>query len=449
MLLEFQVENFKSFKNKTVLSMLAAGGLKELKNNVVSIDKLEILKTTAIYGANASGKSNLIDAINFMQFFVKSSHLSKLNSKIQIENFLLSTETEKQPSKFEATFLTENTTGIGNKTNIIVRYGFLVSYEKVIAEWLFIRFSSQESKIFTRYEDEYEFGEKFKVGRKFYRSFGKISEKSLFISQLLGFKGESSKIANTVATNFYKLHDITFIADFGFFPITGNMLDDPKYKEKIIKALCLADTGIEDVIVETSNFKQDENDEIPLDTTNTKIKKKLGTIHFKYDKNQDVVGKVKFDFKQESDGTRKFFALLGPIIDALENGVTLVIDEIGAKLHPNLCQIIISLFNSEKVNINKAQLIFSTHNPVLMNNKLRRDQIYIIEKNSYGSSKLYSLADFGNIRNGANFMRDYLFGKYGGVPYLGDFEQLFGNDDDVEDIEDNEVDKVRTDHEYK
>ena len=129
-----------------------------------------------------------------------------------------------------------------------------------------------------------------------------------------------------------------------------------------------------------------------------------------------------------SAGTQKYFALAGPILEALANGTTLIIDELDAKLHPNLVHKIIEIFNSEKSNPNNAQLIFNTHDTNLLScGVFRRDQIWFVEKNRYGSAQLYSLADFKTdvVRKNDIFEKNYIAGRYGAIPYLGDFDKLF------------------------
>jgi AAA15 family ATPase/GTPase len=164
-------------------------------------------------------------------------------------------------------------------------------------------------------------------------------------------------------------------------------------------------------------------------------------MHRKYNSNYEIVENVSFSLEnEESSGTRKFFALSGPIIDVIENGYTLVVDELDSKLHPNLVTKIVSLFNSKKFNPKNAQIIFNTHNTNLLSEDLfRRDQIWFIEKNIYGEAKLYSLDDFKNIRKNDSFEDKYLRGKYGAVPYLGFFDSLDFNSSK------NEKQKIRRD----
>jgi AAA15 family ATPase/GTPase len=148
-------------------------------------------------------------------------------------------------------------------------------------------------------------------------------------------------------------------------------------------------------------------------------------IHRKFDQNGDFQEFKSFDLETfESEGTRKIFALAGYLVAALKEGSSLIVDELDARLHPLISQAIVKLFNSNETNPNNAQLIFMTHDTNLLSNKLfRRDQIWFTEKNYYGATALYSLAEY-NIRNDASFESDYIKGRYGAIPYLGDLSNL-------------------------
>ncbi|MDP8267199.1 MAG: ATP-binding protein [Candidatus Tenebribacter davisii] len=432
MLLEFQVENYLSFKERTKLSMVASS-IKELPEAVFTVDKYELLRSAAIFGANASGKSNLLKAIGFMKEFVlKSAKESTFGKDIEVNNFKLSEETLDKPSTFEMTFIVPDDHEYSKTGNIVFRYGFKVDREMVKAEWLFARFTAFESTLFTRLGDEITISEKFKEGKQVKKALGKINKSTLFLSQVAAIKGENALLASMIMECFDDLRDISTIANDNFIGITADLMDNDQNKAEIVKALSLADMCIEDIIVnkEKLNIEKLPDDMKDL-LTDKEIKNifrvHLDTLHKVFDKDKKVTGRVVFDFSEnESDGSKKFFAIIGPILSALENGLILVIDEIDARLHPNLCLLIITLFNSKKTNSKGAQLIFATHNTLMMDKRfLRRDQIYLIEKDKYGASELYSLLDYKNVRNDASYNKDYLMGKYGAVPYLGNFETLF------------------------
>ena len=438
MLLEFQVENYLSFKANTVLSMIASTATKELSDSIIIKDRYRVLSSVALYGANASGKSNFLRAIQFMNKFIfDSARESQVGDEIEVNGFKLNSSCENQPSTFEMTFIAHDVKYKNERKDIVFRYGFQVSKRRVHSEWLFGRFTAQESKLFTRVEDDIKIGEKFNEGKRVYNAIGGIRETTLLLSLIASIKGENAPLTDSIMNWFGRLKDLSNIADGNVYGITANLMSEHDMKNKIIKAFCLADICVENITIEKEpvdfaelpNFikKEFEKRGELKDLHTISVK----TQHLKYNKKKEEVGLETFDFdKEESDGSKKIFALIGPILDALRHGLVLVIDEIDARLHPSLCDVLISLFNSKESNKNNAQLIFATHNTLIMNRKkLRRDQIYFIEKDKYGESELYSLLDYKKVRNDASYDKDYLLGKYGAVPYLGNFETFVAGDE--------------------
>jgi len=437
MLLEFQVENYLSFKERATMSMLASSRIKKDPMEAVNrIGKHNVLASAAIYGANASGKSNLLKAIRFMKAFIfESAKDSRIGEDIKIDGFRLNSSCDQKPSSFETTFIVREFSYNNIISDVVFRYGFQVDKKRVRNEWLFARFTAQESKLFIRTEDDIQIGEKFIEGKQLFKTTGMIRETSLFLSQIHLLKGKNALITNAVMNWFSKLQDISAMSDHSFMAITAGLLDDKEKKDLILKSLCHADICIDDITVQKRQLDMSEiPDKIVAEIAgksenidpNEFYSLTINAIHKKYNEYKDVIGEESFDFeREESKGSQKFFALIGPILDALRYGLVLVIDEIDARLHPSLCEVLISLFNSQKSNTTKAQLIFASHNTLIMNKRmLRRDQIYFTQKNKYGESILYSLLDYKKVRNDASYDKDYLMGKYGGVPYLGDFESL-------------------------
>lgn len=440
MLLEFQVENYLSFKKNTILSMIASSSKSknELSDSVIVKDKYKILSSVAIFGANASGKSNFLDALQFMKKLIfDSARESQVGDEIEVNSFKLNSSTENEPTLFETTFIVHDVIYKNERKDIVFRYGFQVSKKRIHAEWLFGRFTAQESCLFTRVMDEFKFGDKFSEGKRVYRAIGKIRETTLFLSLIASIKGENAPITNSIMEWFERLRDLTGIADGRIYGITANLMANKTMKEKIIKAFCLADICVENINIEKEPLDiADLPNFIKKDLEKKGDLKEIHTIsiktqHLKYNKEKEEIGLETFDFEnEESDGSKKFFALIGPILDALQQGLVLIIDEIDARLHPSLCNVLISLFNSKESNKNNAQIIFATHNTQIMKRrKLRRDQIYFVEKNKYGESELYSLLDYKNVRNDASYDKDYLLGKYGAVPYLGNFETFVAGEE--------------------
>lgn len=247
------------------------------------------------------------------------------------------------------------------------------------------------------------------------------------------FNGEKSI---SILKWFNKLNNISGLND-KYQDFTTSLLEKGSCKEIFLELIRIADAGIEDLTVNKEEFslnKYPKEFQQPLKSFRELLEKSFSmvddtitniiTTHKKYDANNKFVSFEEFDMsEQESHGTKKLFSLLGPIIDTLQTGKILVIDEFDSRLHTLLSSFIVKLFNSNEKNPNNAQLIINTHDTNLLNNKLfRRDQIWFTEKNRYGATNLYSLVEYKKVRNDASFEKDYLLGKFGAIPFIGDFK---------------------------
>ncbi len=423
MLIEFSIGNYRSFKEKVTFSMVAANLVSQDKNldvnNVFAVDEeLSLLKSAAIYGANASGKSNLAKALGFMRWFmVNSSKETQSTEEIGVERFRLSTETDDQPSFFEIVFL------LNGRQH---RYGFTANHEKIISEWLFYTPQKRETKLFYRQDDD------FKIA-KVYRADGisqKTRDNALFLSVSAQFNVKKSESILDWIT--YKLGLISGLNDEGLLGKTVDFLLKKENHSEIIDLLKKLDLGITEIEAEQIDAK----DILKFKDGQEKFKKMLlerktkfaniSTIHQKFNHDGEKVSLESFDLgREESDGTQKVFALAGLLIHTLKNGNILIIDEFDARLHPLMSQAIVKMFNSKGSNPNNAQLIFMTHDTNLLSNKIfRRDQVWFTDKNRYGATNLYSLAEYRNVRNDASFGSDYIKGKYGAIPYIQGAESL-------------------------
>lgn len=425
MLIEFSVGNYRSFRDIVTLSLVAAklrSKPKELdENNVFSIPgQPDLLTSAAIYGANASGKSNLIAALGFMRKFVLDSPKgTSATGFIDIKNFLLSTVTENKPSHFEIVFVSN-----GKR----YRYGFEVTKERVTAEWLFYFPRSREAKLFERTLDEVELGERFKEGKDISN---KTRPNALFLSVVAQFNG---KIAQEIIAWFKRLKIASGLEDIGMRLFTIQNYLDGEIQEDIVNLIKTLDLGIDNLLIEKNIKDKPLPDEMPEILKNaltvlmeTEGGERFGvqTTHGQYDTEGQLIGHKTFDFdEQESEGTKKIFALAGPIIAALREGHVFIIDELDARLHPLMSCELVKLFNSKETNPRHAQLIFTTHDTNLLGNDLfRRDQIWFTEKDYQGATDLYSLAEF-KVRNDASYERDYIKGRYGAIPLLGNFRSI-------------------------
>lgn len=429
MLIEFSVGNYLSFKDQVTFSMVASKVVAKDKsldqNNMFKIDgNLSLLKSAAIYGANASGKSNFIDALSFMrQFVLNSSKETQSEEPIGVEPFRLASETTHQPSFFEVVFLLE-----GKK----YRYGFEVDAEKVVSEWLFYTPKTKEAKLFTRDFDGIVVSNLFKEGKKIVEN---TRTNALFLSVVAQFNGP---VAQQVLGWFRSIGFISGLSDFGIRDYTVKGFESDDDKSEIVRIIKRLDLGIEDFQIEKVKMTEAALPKgFPKDLKkfflkNSPEKVIIRTVHKKYDSAGRNPSIELFDLDDnESEGTKKLFSLAGPLVDVLKNGKILVIDELDARLHPLITCEIIRLFNSNETNSRNAQLIFTTHDTNLLANTIfRRDQIWFTEKNESGATDLYSLAEFKLraefIRNDASYQKDYIKGKYGAVPFVGDIHRLVG-----------------------
>jgi AAA15 family ATPase/GTPase len=429
MLLQFSIKNFKTFREKAALSLIASGYDKETREeeNIYTEQKFgfRFLKSAVVYGANASGKSNLFDAVASMKHFViNSSKESQKGDRINVQPFLLSRETEKEPSEFEVVFLSGDT---------LFRYGFEATRQEIVSEWLYYKPKTKEIELFYREGDKFDVHERsFTKGGTIVKE-GLVRNNALLLSTAAQF---NETIAITVIDWFKRLKILSGLNEPDYQDFTTGRTEDTMHKAKILELVRAADFGIRDIKLQKldidnlpKGMSKEMMDKIikKVDEENVEFVSDVLTIHKKYDSDKKVIDHVSFSLDDESSGTKKFFALAGPILDVIENGYTLVVDELDSKLHPNLVCKIVSLFNSGKINKKNAQLIFNTHDTNLLSAGLfRRDQIWFTDKNKYGEAKLYSLSDFKSdeVRKNESYEDNYIRGKYGAVPFLGFFDNL-------------------------
>jgi AAA15 family ATPase/GTPase len=404
MLLEFTVGNFLSFKDNKTFS-LEATSITENKNNVVNYGNFKILPSAVVYGANSSGKSNLIKAIEFMVETIRKS--SKLNSTDELETkpFLLNNENEKAPSFFEILFVLE-----GNR----FRYGFEIDSKKVHSEWLYILESKKkkEDLYFVRNLEGIGVADIFEDAKGLE---SKTRDNALFLSLADQF---NSKIAGVVLWPImhmvYVISGIEHKESIAAMNVLYKDDEDRLLLQDFIKKLGL---GFKEFSVNDDDSKN--------------FRDRVYTLHNKFNKNGKIESKIEFKMTEnESSGTNKIFDLSGYVVIALKYGTVLIIDELDSKLHPILTQEIIKLFNNPNTNPKKAQLIFTTHDTNLLSSNLfRRDQIWFTEKDQLESTDLYSLIEFKDsdgkkIRKDRSFEKDYIKGRYGAIPFVSNFQEI-------------------------
>jgi len=423
MLIEFRVGNYRSFKEIATFSMVAANIVSKDKsldeNNVFTVDDdLTLLKTAAIYGANASGKSNLAKALGFMRWFIiNSSKDTQTSEQIEVERFKLSDSTDSEPSFFEIVFF------MNQKK---YRYGFEANRNEVVSEWLFYVPKLRETKLFERKADSFTIA-------KIYKADG-IQQKTRSNALLLSVSAQFNVgIAESILTFFGKnINLISGLDDEGYRGYTIKCLQDNKNRDSILNFLKKLSLGFDEIQLEEHDFNVESLPrEIPDEIKRFILKNSDGgkatsvqTLHKKFNEEGVFISSELFDINDESEGTQKIFSLAGPFLDTLKNGKVLIIDEFDARLHPKLSLAIVEMFNSRDGNPNNAQLVFMTHDTNLLSNKLfRRDQVWFTEKNRYGSTSVYSLVEY-KVRNDASFESDYIKGKYGAIPYIRSLNNL-------------------------
>jgi len=415
MIIEFSVQNFRSIYDKVTLSMLAS----KLSSKEATLDNvfyhenypnLPLLKSAVIYGANASGKSNLLKSLVLFKDFIINSTSNKFGDKLPYEPFRLLTKATKEPICLEMDFIAWD--------NIRYVYGFKIDEYEVLEEYLSAFNSRKETKLFVRRKGErIQFSSSFK-GEK------KILEEQLLKNTLLLSKAANNNYEQMQVVYSYFTNAISIIP-FDNNPITTSFLayTDSKFRKYLTDFLKAADTGIEGVEVERDilqRYSSNELDNMPWNyTTNYRI----NVAHKSIDNSNSE--KIFWSLSEESEGTQKIYHIVAPVIETLNTGGILIIDEISSSLHPDIVgRLIIELFNNKKTNPKNAQLIFTTHDVSLLTSELfRRDQIWFTEKNNKGMTELYSLGSFDKkeVRKDIPFDKWYLSGRFGALPNIQEF----------------------------
>lgn len=426
MLIAFSVENFRSIKEKQTFSMVPSSYNKELASdgNVKPVtSKISLLSAAAIYGANSSGKSNLLDSMGCMHNIVVNSVRINAGDPLPYEPFVLDENYADKPTEFQATFFTNGKT---------YRYGFIYDKSEIKSEWLWEKTRIKEYKLFTRNGSEFSLGSRFKegIGKE-----GMTTNNRLFLSLVAQLNGETSI---RIIYWFQKFSVISGITNTKYrnYSIKSLLNNDNKASalKNFLKQMDLGFSSLKpleqtvDESIFPANIPEVIKEKFLKEHANEKmyLLKSAHTVHHR----DGTTSLQLFDFDEmESEGTSKIFDMSGPIIDTLMNGYTLVIDELDAKLHPLLTKRIVNIFNSEKGNPHKAQLIFATHDTNLLNiDTLRRDQIWFIDKEKDDeSSRLSRLSEMTivtknedrKVRNDRVFEKDYLVTKlYGALPNI-------------------------------
>jgi AAA15 family ATPase/GTPase len=395
MLIEFKFKNFLSYKDEVSFSLSRIKSFKELENeNVFKTRFFDLLKTGVIFGTNGGGKTNFIAAMGFMKNVLHNSFAESLKKEEDRGRkdfyFKLSEVSIIEPTFFEVSFI---------KNDVLYRYGFEIKGYEIVSEWLTQKIET-ETELFSRRNNTFKINNtSFAEGNKYKND---VNKNVLFISHLAQNNG---KIASIIFDWFENLNAVSGLFNNHYNNVTKELIkNNAKFRNWLAVAVKF----------------------LNINNVSTNSDDKIITYHNKFDKNEIIIGAVPFNLEtDESEGTIKLIYILGAIYDTLIGGKILFIDELDSKLHPNLTKKLIAFFH--QFNNKNAQFIFTAHDSVLLDKDLfRRDQIWFVDKNKFGSSQLYSLSEFNasTVRNTSDFRKKYLELNFGAANSIDLSNQL-------------------------
>ena len=422
MLIEFCAENHRAIREKQIFSMVPAPAdvidRQEAPDHVVETGHSEIprlLIDACLFGANGSGKTSLIAAMDFMVKFVGNSADSESDEKIPVEPFIHSPDWKGRPSEFEATFIFDGT---------VYQYGFAVTQDHVQGEWLSVlpKNSSEWIALFERERSSKGGDHGLGLGKLLkdakFDWLSEIRPNALLLSTAAKFKagGDLENAYKWLAGHFDMFSSSDAAASFSY---TADRLSEEGWKEKVLdfyrdmgislRGISAEERHMADVLQPTG---------LPEPLVNLVRQQtpdsRMFVIHFLRDDDNDTPAPVRLE--SESSGVRALFNLAGPVIDTLERGAVIVVDELNLGLHPLAFRSLIAMFCDPETNPKKAQIIFTTHDPTIVQKTFaERDQVWLMDMSDDWAARLRRLPNFGDgcIKN---FVDDYLGGRYGGVP---------------------------------
>lgn len=414
MLVEFHVKNFRSLRDEQVLSLVASKDktLRDTHTLITGISAVPtLLRSTAIYGANASGKSNLIKALQYMRGVVAESATAiQPGQSFAVQPFRLDTDSTSQPTEFEVIFLLDD---------IRYQYGFAMTPQRIISEYLLVYKAFKPQRWFARHfdaktgKDVYDFGPGLKGSKNVWE--GATRSNALFLSMAVQLNSEALR----PVFDWFVNRLVIFNEQIQLNPqVSIQMLKQADGRKEICDFLTAADISISDIDVETRKVPG-QAVHFDLVAGKTEVRPEELEEHQLRFHHVTKQGKAVFDLMDESSGTRNLLFLAGPVLDVLNKGLTLVIDELDTSLHTMLVRELVRLFHRPEISTGGAQLIFTTHDTSLLDapDLFRRDQVWFVEKDRDQASTLISLSEFSPRKNEA-LERGYLMGRYGGIPFL-------------------------------
>jgi uncharacterized protein len=413
MLLEFRVSNFRSIRDELVFSMVAASGDKTFADTHLAPTGLKglpnVVRSAVVYGANASGKSTLLMAMQYMRMVVaESATAMQPNQNYNLQPFKLDTAKLGTPTSFVLSFLMQG---------VRYEYAFAMRPERFVSESLTVYRTARPTLLFSRQlavdgqSYDYEFSSLLPGPKKLWQD--STRPNALFLSTAAQLNSEllGQVLRDILDNTFFIPAGVDIAHDF-----TTALLKTSDGRNTVGKFLAAADISIADV--QTVSRKGIRNQIMFGAEGQTQTNRVEGEFFFPVFEHKTLQGSAMFELHEESQGTQRLFGLIAPLTEVLKKGQTLVVDELDSSLHTLLVRQLVSLFHSTETNPLGAQLIFTTHDTALLDTGLfRRDQIWLTEKDDHQATRLYPLTDFSP-RKGEAIERGYLAGRYGGIPFL-------------------------------
>jgi AAA15 family ATPase/GTPase len=429
MILEFKMKNYRSYRDEVVFTMEAEAS-KQKPQNITELElssqqnSLRTLKTAIIYGANASGKTNVIRALYFLLEYILEK--PKINERISLyDPYLFDKSFQQEPVEFELTFI--------GPASFRYIYKLKINATEVLEEELSYYPGIRPALLFKR--EPFNPDKTIQAGKL--GSSRNNREITIFKNQLLLSKfgdDEPDELLSEVFLHFKNYFVMNAVSPMMMDDILSRVNKDVSenkiLKLKLERLIREADTKIAGIFLEE---KSSENKNVELsDRRSSKADNyNLFGVHEMYHSDHKTDETYRLNIRQESRGTRTFYILGGKILSTLQYGGTLIVDELDTSLHPFITRMIVRLFQSEKTNPKGAQLIFTTHDVSLLDRDLvRKDQIWFAQKSEMGTTDLYSLQDFEGLREDTPFEKWYMAGKFGGLPSIKSIDTIFDGIDE-------------------
>ena len=430
MILNISIKNFRSFKEEVTFSMVAESSKSKDQNVFVQSlakgeDEVRLLNTALIYGSNASGKSNLLRAVFDIIKFVTKNESSAGEKIVEYDPFLFDESTINKAVEFFIEFV--------GKDNTKYKYELHFLATEIIKEELLYWPNNKPVLLITRISssDKESLIHNGQLGPSLGSNKTEIFKNQTFLSKF------GKDLPNDVISKvFIYLHEIriinacnTAMINKAKNDVNSIFVENSEFREKVNSLIKFSDVGLEEI-----RIKKTEKDEFTFpegfseEEKNKIINRNLFLMYgmHKYKENTPFTAFQSLPFSEESGGTRSLYALGGKMLEVIENGGILFVDELETSFHPYLSKLLICLFQNKRINKKNAQLIFTTHDTNLLDRTLfRKDQIWFVDKDEWGATEFYSLQDFNEVREDTAFDKWYLAGKFGGIPNIKSLESLF------------------------